>query len=65
MTDAATIAEFDDFICRDCAHAAKRHAVHTGPCAECWVLGNTICKAFRPRFEDEEAIDAIIARIET
>ncbi len=65
MTQAATIAEFNEFVCRECGHVAKSHAMYVGPCADCWSEAKTICKAFKPKFEDEEAIDAIIARIET
>ncbi len=64
MTDPATIAEFDAFLCRECGHVAKRHTMYVGPCSDCWAVPQTICKAFKPKFEDEAAIDAIIARIE-
>lgn len=60
----ATIRELEDFLCRDCFHAAKRHALYIGPCADCWAEAKTICRKFSPMVDDEEAIDAIIARIE-
>ncbi len=64
MTNPTTIAEFEAFICRECEHAAVKHAMYVGPCGSCWAEAKTICKSFKPKAEDEEAIDAIIARIE-
>jgi hypothetical protein len=39
--------------------------MYVGPCGDCWAAAaSTICKGFKPRLEDQEAIDEIIGRIE-
>ena len=64
MMTPATIEEFDVFLCDTCGHTAHRHALYVGPCAECWAQALVICKTFKPKPEDEEDIDALIARIQ-
>lgn len=51
---------FDDFLCANCSHKARRHFTHVGPCADCWEkLIDPICPHFIMREEDRNAVEAI------
>ena len=42
------INDWRELPCYHCGHPARRHTVHTGPCADCWEGRQSICKTFRP-----------------
>ena len=52
------MGKINEFLCDTCAHRALAHYMHRGPCSDCWRLGQTICRKFISRDEDQAEIAA-------